>query len=73
MGPIIAEIKTEFAGKLIVETYNVHEYPEWGDKYQPRQLPSQIFLDAYGDEVLRHDGFATKEDILATLGEMGVR
>ena len=72
MGPIITEIKNEFAGKLSVEVYNVHENPEWAERYQPRQLPSQIFLDVRGEEVWRHEGFSTKEDLIAKLKETGV-
>ena len=73
MGPIIQDLRSEYAGKLSVESYVVFDYPDTGQKYQPRQIPSQIFLDAHGEEVWRHDGFSTKEDLAAKLAETGIR
>ena len=73
MAPIIADLKNQFAGKLSVETYNVHDYPDTAGKYMPRQTPSQIFLDAHGEEVWRHDGFSEKADLLIKLQESGVK
>jgi thioredoxin 1 len=73
MGPIIADLQKLYAGKMSVEVYNVHEYPDTGMRYQPRQLPSQVFLDARGDEVFRHEGFSTKEDLITKFNEVGVR
>jgi thioredoxin 1 len=73
MGPIIEELQRMYAGKLSVEVYDVNLYPDTGQRYLPRQIPSQIFLDARGDEVFRHEGFSTKEDLVTKLTEVGVR
>jgi thioredoxin 1 len=73
MGPIIADLKNQFAGKLSVEVYNVNDYLDTAQKYLPRQTPSQIFLDTHGEEVWRHEGFSAKEDLLIKLQESGLK
>ena len=35
-------------------------------------IPTQIFYDASGKELYRHEGFFSKEDILAKWKEFGV-
>jgi thioredoxin 1 len=35
-------------------------------------IPTQIFFDADGKELFRHEGFFSKEDILAKWKEFGV-
>ena len=72
MAPIIEELKNEYEGKLSVEFYDVRENPEHGRKYSIKLIPTQIFLDAEGNEFFRHEGFFLKEDITAVLDSMGV-
>jgi thioredoxin 1 len=35
-------------------------------------IPTQIFDDAHGTELSRHEGFISKEDILAKWNELGI-
>jgi len=38
-----------------------------------RIIPTQIFFDAEGNELFRHEGFFAREDILAKWKELGVQ
>ena len=72
MAPILEELKAEYAGILQVSFYDVWENPEAGKQYGIRVIPTQIFFDAAGKELWRHEGFMAKEDILAKWKELGV-
>lgn len=72
MAPILEELKREQAGKLDVEFIDVWKDPEAGKPYKIRMIPTQIFYDANGKELFRHEGFYGKADILAKWQELGV-
>lgn len=72
MAPILEELREEHKGKLEVVFIDVWENPDAGGEYGIGMIPTQIFFDASGKEVFRHEGFISKEDILAKWGEMGV-
>jgi hypothetical protein len=46
--------------------------PDAGTPYKISLIPTQIFFDAAGKERFRHEGFFSKEDILAKWKELGV-
>jgi thioredoxin 1 len=73
MAPIIEELKKEYAGKLSVEFYDVRQDPAPARQYGIKIIPTQIFLDAQGKEIFRHEGFFPKEEILPILAQMGVK
>lgn len=72
MAPILAELKTAYAGQLEVEFIDVWKNPGAGEAYGVRIIPLQIFFDAEDNELFRHEGFYGKEDILAKWKELGV-
>jgi thioredoxin 1 len=72
MAPILEELKKEFAGRLDVEFIDVWVNPNAGDLYQIKLIPTQIFYDASGKELFRHEGFFSREDILGKWKELGV-
>jgi len=72
MAPILDELKTTYAGKLDVVFIDVWENKQAGEQYGIRMIPTQIFYDAEGKELFRHEGFFSKEDILAKWKELGV-
>ena len=73
MAPILEELKKEYAGKLEVEFIDVWKNPDAAKKYGIKLIPTQIFYDAAGKELFRHEGFFGKEDILAKWKELGVK
>ena len=72
MAPILEELKTEYAGRLRVDFIDVWENPDAGKEYGIRIIPTQIFYDASGKELFRHEGFFGKADILAKWKELGI-
>jgi thioredoxin 1 len=72
MAPILEELKKEYAGRLKVEFIDVWENPDEGAEYGSRMIPTQIFYDASGKELFRHEGFFSKADILAKWKELGI-
>ena len=72
MAPILEELKTAYAGQFEVEFLDVWKNPDAGKPYGIRSIPTQIFIDAGGKELFRHEGFFPKEDILAKWRELGV-
>jgi len=72
MAPILEELKTEYAETFDVEFIDVWENPKAGKGYGVRLIPTQIFYNSSGKELFRHEGFFSKEDILAKWKELGV-
>jgi thioredoxin len=65
MAPILEGLKKEYAGVFNVEFIDVWKNPNAGGEYGVKIIPTQIFFDAEGKELFRHEGFFSKEDILA--------
>ena len=72
MAPIIEELKTEYAGIMEVHFLDVNTNPILNEEFDIRVIPTQIFYDADGNELFRHEGFISKEDILAKWAELGI-
>lgn len=72
MAPILEQLKADYAGKMNVVFIDVWENPDASKKHGINLIPTQIFLDAEGKELFRHEGFFSREDILAKWKELGV-
>jgi len=72
MAPILEDLKQTYAGQMDVQFIDVWENPDAGGQYEIKVIPTQIFYDARGKELFRHEGFFGKEDILAKWKELGV-
>ena len=72
MAPILEELREEYAGSLEVVFIDVWQSPDAGQKYGIGLIPTQIFYDASGKELFRHEGFFGKEEILAKWKELGI-
>lgn len=71
MAPILDEMKTEFAEVMAVEFIDVWKNPEAAKPYGIKLIPTQIFFAPDGTELFRHEGFYSREDILAKWAELG--
>ena len=71
MAPILEELTKEYEGRMKVEFIDVWQNSEAGQKYGIRMIPTQIFYGSDGKERFRHEGFMSKEDILAKWTELG--
>jgi thioredoxin 1 len=72
MKPILDELRATYAGTLDVVFIDVWENPNKGKEYGINIIPTQIFYDAGGKELFRHEGFFSRADILAKWKEFGV-
>jgi len=72
MAPILEELRREYAGVFEVEIIDVWKNPEEVNRFGLKGIPTQIFLDAAGQELYRHMGFLSKKDILAKWKELGI-
>lgn len=73
MKPIIEELTKEYEGRLSVEFIDVWKNSQAGKSYKIRMIPTQVFLNEKGEEIYRHEGFFSKEDILKKWQELGVK
>ena len=71
MLPIIGKMRAAFAGRLDVEFIDIAENEEAGRRYGISMIPTQIFFDAEGRELFRHEGFISYEELLAKWRELG--
>lgn len=73
LAPILEELKKEYAGRVIVEFIDVWVNPTAGELYMIRAIPTQVFYDAEGKEVWRHEGFLPKAEFVKKFAELGVK
>jgi len=73
MKPILDEIAVEYKGRAIVKVIDLRYEPQEARRYGIRLIPTQIFYDATGKEVYRHEGFMDKLSIEQKLKEIGVK
>jgi thioredoxin 1 len=73
MAPILEELKKgELQGKIVVQFIDLNKFPNAARVYGILVMPTQIFYDATGKELFRHEGFFSKEDILGKWKELGI-
>jgi thioredoxin 1 len=73
MQPIMKEIAAEYSGQVRVVFYDVWKNPAPGEHYKIQLIPTQVFIDERGNELLRHVGVFPKEDLIKFLKEHGVK
>jgi thioredoxin 1 len=71
MAPILEQLKKDFADKLQVDFIDVWKNPSEAPKYGIKIIPTQIFFGPEGKELFRHEGFFSREEILAKWKELG--
>jgi len=72
MAPILEDLKTKYVGQMQVEFIDVNVSADAAKAFGIKLIPTQVFLDASGRELYRHEGFFSREDILAKWNELGV-
>lgn len=73
MAPVIESLSTEYEGRAAIVFIDVWKNPDEAKKFALRSIPTQIFYDKNGNEVLRHEGFFSKEEIVKVLDKLGAR
>lgn len=72
MQPVMRAIEKTFGDQVEVVFYDVWEDPAPANESGIQMIPTQVFLDANGDEFHRHAGFYPQADIEALLVEQGL-
>jgi thioredoxin 1 len=73
LAPILEQLRKEYEGRVTVDFIDVWKNPKAGEPYKIRVIPTQVFFDADGKEIWRHEGFLPKADFVAKFAELGVK
>jgi thioredoxin 1 len=73
MAPILEALEKEYKDRAAIVFIDVWENSEAAQKFGIRVIPTQIFFDTGGKEILRHEGFMKKDAIIAELTKLGVK
>jgi len=68
-------IEDKYGDQIKVVFYDVwkDDQKEYASKYKIRLIPTQVFLDESGKELMRHEGFFPEEDIDEFLQSRGLK
>ena len=72
LDPVLEELRTNYTGRLQVDFIDVWEHEQVATDYGVEIIPVQIFFDANGQELYRHQGFISALDITEKFAELGV-
>lgn len=73
MAPIMEELEKEYKDRAAIIFIDVWENPKAGQQFGIKLIPTQIFYNSEGKEILRHEGFFDKASIVAELQKLGVK
>ncbi len=73
MQPIMKSIENKYAGQVKVIFYDVWKDNRPAKQYGIKLIPTQVFLDKDGKEILRHEGFFAEEEIDKFLLAQGLK
>jgi len=73
MAPILKELSEEYKDRVIIKIIEIDQELNLTEANRIRLIPTQIFFDAKNKEVLRHEGFMSKDDIKKAFQKMGVK
>ncbi len=72
MKPVMEKVEKKYRGKAAVVFIDVWKNKAPAKRFGVRAIPTQIFFDEKGEEVYRHQGFMSEEDIDKVFQKMGV-
>jgi thioredoxin 1 len=68
----LAQLRQECGGSIDVQEIDVWKDEEAGQRFGVRVIPTQVFLDAQGNELSRHVGFLARTDIKERFAQRGL-
>ncbi len=72
MDGVLEELRKGYAGRLEVEFINVRTEEAKAEPYNVNLIPTQVWLDASGKELFRHEGVMSADDIVKKFKELGI-
>lgn len=73
MKPVLEELAAEYKEKTSILIIEIDEHPALTRRHHVRLIPTQIFFDAQGKEIYRHEGFMSKKAIKEKFKDIGVK
>lgn len=75
MQPVMKSIEGKYGSQIKIIFYDVwkQEQAHYAQQYKIRVIPTQVFLDSQGKELMRHEGFFPEKDIDAFLQSKGLK
>ena len=74
MQPVMESVKQKYGKQIQVIFYDVWKADQrkYAETYDIRMIPTQVFLDSEGKEIMRHEGFFPEDQIETFLLEQGL-
>jgi thioredoxin 1 len=72
MQPVMKSVEARYAGQVKVIFHDVMKDRSQSQKFGIKLIPTQVFLDAQGKELMRHEGFFAEEEIDKFLKSQGL-
>lgn len=72
MAPILEKLEKAYKGRATIVFIDIRNDPDQAARFGISVIPTQIFYDKQGNEVLRHAGFMSEDAIVTQLKKMGV-
>lgn len=63
MQPVMKSIEEKYKGLVKVTFYDVWKDDAPAKKFGIQLIPTQVFLDSRGNEIMRHEGFFPEDEI----------
>lgn len=75
MQPVMKSVEEKYGAQIKVIFYDVwkQDQAHYAKEFNVRLIPTQVFLDANGKELMRHEGFFPEKDIDAFLQSKGLK
>ena len=75
MQPVMKSVEEKYGAQIKIIFYDVwkEEQAGYAKQYNIRLIPTQVFLDANGKELMRHEGFFPEKNIDAFLQSKGLK
>jgi thioredoxin 1 len=75
MQPVMKSVEKKYGGQLKVIFYDVwkNDQKQYASQYKIKLIPTQVFLDSKGKEIMRHEGFFAEVEIDKFLKSKGLK
>ncbi len=75
MQPVMKAIEEKYGSQVKIVFYDVwkKEQAHYAQEYKIRLIPTQVFLDSQGKELMRHEGFFPEKEIDTFLQSKGLK
>jgi thioredoxin 1 len=69
---VLESLASKYRGRMNVVIIEAYNHTDLMNKYDIKAIPEQILFDGSGQQLIRHTGFWSEEDITAELIKAGI-